>query len=266
MKTKAQPSQSIAGAFTLIELLVVIAIIAILAALLLPALAKAKIAANRTTCKSNEKQQSLALQMYAGENKDNLPPSDNGNWAHDMTDTVAIAMIANGATYRVWYDPGDTGNGSTDLQHEFTNWQADGWTQVGYAQTFPGTASYMAYGTWLFQTNLNYKLSASSLSIPSGTFNTAGVSYPIVPAKRPQVACEMDTDNGASAVLSTMAGYAWKGFVPGPYPYATSHMKSPSKPDGVNIGMLDGHVEWRSFTSPYVQPRAGTGAAPFYYY
>src|SRR5262245_65394018 len=61
------------GGFTLIELLVVIAIIAILAALLLPSLTKAKNSGQRAACLSNLRQVGLAVHMYAQDNSGRIP-------------------------------------------------------------------------------------------------------------------------------------------------------------------------------------------------
>ena len=69
-----QAAKKTGHAFTLIELLIVIAIIAILAALLLPALTRAKIKAHQAGCTSNMRQTHLALQMWVDDNTEWLPP------------------------------------------------------------------------------------------------------------------------------------------------------------------------------------------------
>ena len=92
MPNSKHPSRSAAG-FTLIELLVVIAIIAILASLLLPALAKAKLQAKRAQCMSNLRQWNMAFNMYCNDNNGSMPmgwytldtsppyPATQGEWS-----------------------------------------------------------------------------------------------------------------------------------------------------------------------------------------
>lgn len=117
-----------AGGFTLIELLVVIAIIAILAALLLPALARAKMQAQRTACTSNQKQIGLAFTLWAGGHDDKFPStvdmSEGGSrtlletWQHYMvlSNELVTAKILHCPSDRAKQSASDFSGSATGLQ------------------------------------------------------------------------------------------------------------------------------------------------------
>ncbi|HWD91124.1 MAG TPA: prepilin-type N-terminal cleavage/methylation domain-containing protein [Verrucomicrobiae bacterium] len=94
MKSPATSTSSPpACAFTLVELLVVIAIIAILAALLLPAVSQGKTKARQTECTGNLRQWGLAFRMYADDNNDSLPRRGQG-----------VQVLANIVRHEDWFN------------------------------------------------------------------------------------------------------------------------------------------------------------------
>jgi prepilin-type N-terminal cleavage/methylation domain-containing protein/prepilin-type processing-associated H-X9-DG protein len=217
------------SAFTLIELLVVIAIIAILAAMLLPALAKAKEDGIRAQCKSNEHQLGIATMMYAGDNRDFLPNLDyQGAWFWDMYRIAASNLMVNvGNNTTIFYCPNEYylfNNGSPNAWNAFPTF-----VDTGYGWLFPDNP-VMANG-------MNPEINGSNMvtKITQARFG------------RGIAATEMIID--ATIFESSLAGgrkYYQIGAA-GSTQVQTAHLNANKTPAGGNICFLDNHVEWRPF-------------------
>ena len=219
-------------AFTLIELLVVVAIIAVLVALLLPALSTARELARRSVCGSNLKQYYIGIYSYAEDNNDWLPPFDTwlierrgnslGGWPTRMSVTLRDIYQSYGLHRDVFFCPSLLSQNPTAINSWDPAWG------VGTAYVY---SAGMRYNVW--PNSWSHYIVPCKLD-EDGEYDKGGVHYSVPAAERILVTDQVEQQATNSTV--------WFG---NHFPFfSVGAPDSPPKQAGANELHMDGHVKW----------------------
>jgi prepilin-type N-terminal cleavage/methylation domain-containing protein/prepilin-type processing-associated H-X9-DG protein len=238
----AQPNRC--HGFTLAELLVILAVIAVLAMLELPTLAGAKSGTRIGQCAINLRQFTLTLQIYGSDYGDRLPSADGGFWAWDMPWSLGTLLNRYGAQQKVLYCPG-TAPKFTDADNlNLYSFLAGSFRELGYALTLTNAASVLS-------------AEQNATLTPQPLQSGSALRPPPLASQRVLFADATISAPGQNdELLRSTYNYT---SIPGGYikSFLSPHLNG-IIPAGGNLGMLDGHVEWRKFEDMHVRTQGGS--------